>query len=393
VIKVYYRFAKATIKTTLSMHETNSAHSRLPFAVPQRDGDTLAARSWVKFILKEDLRLHALEAALGVSAKLRCASPTQEHEEAEAGPFFALRIGDDRKRAVLHLPQGTASFLSRRALGLDHSRPYSLSPVELGGLMFALDRLAADVTHALEQAAIITGPLCDAEQARQYVRSERLCRLCFCLELGATPFALSLCLNAPLTAAPNPPISPAPAWVASLPVLLTLEVGASAIDASSLRELEKGDFLTLDSLHHPQRCLPGSKARLHAGRFSLPIEWRSACALRIAPRPWTLSPEVAMNEKQAETSQPKAHELIERHPVAALASDLPVDVRVECGQLELTVAEASRLRPGDVLRLRAPLSGEVSLTAGGRRIGRGQLVEVDGELAVELVEIESSSGG
>lgn len=71
------------------------------------------------------------------------------------------------------------------------------------------------------------------------------------------------------------------------------------------------------------------------------------------------------------------------------AVDLPIEIAVECGQLELTVEEASRLRAGDVLRLGEPLSGEVSLTVGRRRIGRGRLVDVEGELGVELLEIES----
>lgn len=67
--------------------------------------------------------------------------------------------------------------------------------------------------------------------------------------------------------------------------------------------------------------------------------------------------------------------------------ELEVELVVELGRVELSLAELSRLGVGDVLALGQPLGGGVDVWAGGRRIGRGELVDVDGETGVRLTEL------
>lgn len=66
---------------------------------------------------------------------------------------------------------------------------------------------------------------------------------------------------------------------------------------------------------------------------------------------------------------------------------VPVELGFELGRLSLTVAELRRLTPGAVLELDAGAAPPwVTIHAGGRAIGRGELVEIDGRLAVQIAD-------
>ena len=69
-----------------------------------------------------------------------------------------------------------------------------------------------------------------------------------------------------------------------------------------------------------------------------------------------------------------------------LADDLPVEVVVEVGRLQVTGAQVLELGVGDVLTLDRPL-GPVELRVGDRLIARGELVDVEGEAGVRLSEV------
>jgi len=56
------------------------------------------------------------------------------------------------------------------------------------------------------------------------------------------------------------------------------------------------------------------------------------------------------------------------------------------GAVTLTVREWASLAPGDVIALGRRVSEPVLLRAAGLEIGRGELVELDGELGVEFRE-------
>jgi type III secretion system YscQ/HrcQ family protein len=73
------------------------------------------------------------------------------------------------------------------------------------------------------------------------------------------------------------------------------------------------------------------------------------------------------------------------HP-SRLADDLPVEVVVEVGRLQLTGAQVLELGTGDVLTLDRAL-GPVELRVGDRLIARGELVDVEGEAGVRLSEV------
>lgn len=65
---------------------------------------------------------------------------------------------------------------------------------------------------------------------------------------------------------------------------------------------------------------------------------------------------------------------------------LPVQLRFELGELELSVAEVSALQPGYVFPLASRLEGaNVAIRANGRQVGRGEVVAVGDTLGIRLL--------
>jgi flagellar motor switch/type III secretory pathway protein FliN len=71
--------------------------------------------------------------------------------------------------------------------------------------------------------------------------------------------------------------------------------------------------------------------------------------------------------------------------VVEAVGDAPVLVRVELGTVELRAREWASLGPGDVVSLGCPLGTAVVLRAGSVEIGRGELVDLEGEVGVRLL--------
>jgi type III secretion system YscQ/HrcQ family protein len=65
-------------------------------------------------------------------------------------------------------------------------------------------------------------------------------------------------------------------------------------------------------------------------------------------------------------------------------SSLPVSLHVIVGEKELTLSEVNGLAPGTILDLKRDLSNVVRLALNGKIVGQGQLVEIDGKLAVRI---------
>jgi type III secretion protein Q len=68
-------------------------------------------------------------------------------------------------------------------------------------------------------------------------------------------------------------------------------------------------------------------------------------------------------------------------------SELPVELEVELARVSLSLAELGALQPGTIVPLRVSAGDPVFLRAGDRRVGRAELVEVEGEVAARILEI------
>jgi type III secretion protein Q len=66
---------------------------------------------------------------------------------------------------------------------------------------------------------------------------------------------------------------------------------------------------------------------------------------------------------------------------------LPVQLTFEVGRLEITLAELRRLGPGSVLELGRDIAEPVRISAQGRPVGQGELVDVEGMVGVKVVRL------
>ena len=72
--------------------------------------------------------------------------------------------------------------------------------------------------------------------------------------------------------------------------------------------------------------------------------------------------------------------------IAAALDAEPIRLTFEVGQAAVPAGELARLDAGHVFLLRTPLDRPVAILANGVPFGRGELVQVAGELAVRLLE-------
>ena len=70
---------------------------------------------------------------------------------------------------------------------------------------------------------------------------------------------------------------------------------------------------------------------------------------------------------------------------------VPIEVAAVAGRATLTVGELSALAPGSIVPIGRSPARTIELLANGVEFARGRLVELDGELAVELTELRGGS--
>ncbi len=71
----------------------------------------------------------------------------------------------------------------------------------------------------------------------------------------------------------------------------------------------------------------------------------------------------------------------------SIAEQLPVEMVIEIGRVQVTGAQVLDLEPGDVITMNRPFAGGVDVRVGNRLIARGELVDVEGEAGVRLSEV------
>lgn len=154
-------------------------------------------------------------------------------------------------------------------------------------------------------------------------------------------------VRVPATSRPVP-------WLDRVRFDLPIVVGRCAIAAADLERLGARTVVTLE---RPAR----GQAELHV----------LDGAIGIAVRPGALAAEVATGYVPRDMSLPEAH----------------VELTVALGTTQLSLRAITELAVGQVVQLGRPLAGPFELRAGGRVLGRGELVDVDGELAVRIVSL------
>lgn len=329
-----------------------------------------------------DGELPELRAVLGGPLRIDAAEPYLIPVERAAsllsgGRLLELEVlSPARPRAVLSVDEALCARLGLR------------SAEELAGL----------VRKALRGAAVRVLPA--TEEAVERLLGERTARTGLALDLDVrTPRDRGwarLVLGADLRLLAAPPPSPramARRWqrrerLSQSQVTLRIEAGYGFLPASALLTLRTGDIVVLDHFG-PKPVTGGLVAlRLGAGVFPAYLDGGGVTVMS----PFHLRAE-AMADETPENRPPRAEpaspqtDAPEALPSDQLLGELPVQLTCEIGRLTLPAREVLELRPGAVLPVGRPLAGPVDLTAGGRVIARGELVDVEGEIGVRITEL------
>lgn len=86
-------------------------------------------------------------------------------------------------------------------------------------------------------------------------------------------------------------------------------------------------------------------------------------------------------------SQTTENTILLQPPVATPAAEISVPCEVVAGEMVMTIAQIAALVPGQVIDLGRPVDEAVYIKAGEKLLCKGQLVQVEGNLAVEILEI------
>jgi flagellar motor switch/type III secretory pathway protein FliN len=74
-----------------------------------------------------------------------------------------------------------------------------------------------------------------------------------------------------------------------------------------------------------------------------------------------------------------------------LGDDATIDLAISVGDVRMSVRSLMELRPGQVLELGRPVGSAVELRIGPKVVGRGELVDVEGDVGVRVLSIDSTS--
>jgi flagellar motor switch/type III secretory pathway protein FliN len=153
-----------------------------------------------------------------------------------------------------------------------------------------------------------------------------------------------------------PPASGPAAWTERVAFDAPVVLGRCAISLANLGRLAPRQVITLG-----ERCgrTPPTELAVLGG------------AIGLSSTPGALVATVATGYVPREMALPDAH----------------VELTVTAGTKTLTLRQILELAPGQIVPLGRPLAGPFEVRAEGRVLGRGELVDVDGELAVRIVSL------
>jgi type III secretion protein Q len=262
-------------------------------------------------------------------------------EDPHAGSC-AVRVGG----VVLEVRGANALVrrIAQRLLGGPAELP---APRPLGVAEHALWALAVatavqDLGIAGEVWPCEAGPI--IEDARELV-----------LALDVAGTVASIAIRVPRAVELRVPPPRMPAWPANVMIDVPIVVGRCAIARPALAALAPRSIITLEpALGHAELVVLGGAIGLAIADGALV----AAVTTGYVPRSM------------------------------ALPDDAHVELTVGLGTTQLSLRQVFELAVGQVVPLGRPLAGPFEIRAAGKLVGRGELVNVDGELGVRIVSLE-----
>jgi len=156
-----------------------------------------------------------------------------------------------------------------------------------------------------------------------------------------------------------------------------LSLGQVELTPQELQSLETSDVVLLNEVAEllfpasGKRGWTGSLERADVTRFRVDQYFERSCRM----------------ESKGESETKTSAEAGDRRPDF---SQLPVLLHVVLGEKELSLAEANGLIPGSILELETREGEPVDLAVNGKRVGKGELVNVEGKLGVKILSWRSN---
>ena len=175
--------------------------------------------------------------------------------------------------------------------------------------------------------------------------------------LGAIPFAARIVVPPALELRVPPAREPAFALAFDVPLVL----GRCALQRDTIAALKLRSLVTLEAPAHARPF----------GRRALELDLGDG-SLGLFADPGAVVAEVATGYVRRDMSLP---------------DDASIELTVSLGTSRLSLRQLCDLAIGQIISLGRPLAGPFELRAQGRLVGRGELVDVDGELAVRIVSL------
>jgi type III secretion protein Q len=164
---------------------------------------------------------------------------------------------------------------------------------------------------------------------------------------------------------------------AGLPVAVCVRVAAATLSVGEISRLSPGDVVLVE-----QCCRkPRAAVAVIAEHLVAPVALTEAggelvtAPMRGRGSAWEWSMENVAGKPSWDGEEDD------------VLDDLPVRLVFELGRVDLSLREIRQLAPGAVVALARPLEESVDVVANGRRIGRGNLIQVGDSLGVRLARL------
>lgn len=288
--------------------------------------------------------------------------------------------GRDGARAVLSLPLPLARGIVDLALGRNAAEGGELTSGEEGALLFALDRAGGDWLAAGGNRFSVSGILADADQTADYLGGGPAWAIEARLVAGPLDGPLWVWSKAPARD-PLPTRAASGSGRRDLPVSWRIVAGFASVPAAELAGLAAGDAVELDGLDHPLAPGPTSGLRLVSGSVARRARWLDRRRLELVSTDERRSA-MAGNPEESTGVTARLED-----PLDPQLGAMEVLLQVEIGRVSITLDRATALLAGSVLELDRDVGSEVQLRAGDRLVARGELVECEGRLAVQITEV------
>jgi flagellar motor switch protein FliM len=194
--------------------------------------------------------------------------------------------------------------------------------------------------------------------------------------------------------------------LSTVKALLRAEIGRAQLLGSELANLRSGDVVVIDDMWaRPdqgeggraklrvgagQRAIADAELLVESGRFRAKI---TDFLLGEGARNFQPPPEDFPGDREDPTrvvAPPKSPEgkyVSEDADRVDLLNDIPLQLAVELGRVQVTAEEVANMATGHIIDLGRAAGDPVELSVNGKIVARGELVEIEGQLGVRVLSV------